>query len=76
MKESGQITESTKKPNLWVCRRVADFPDGAIAKFVGVGFSNCPGCGAPIVFNTARKVDAGKVCMQCAGIEPLPYPAS
>lgn len=71
--KSGPI-ESQKEPNIWACRRVEDFPPGTIEKFKGAGFAICAGCHAPIVFNTARKVDAEKVCMQCVGITPDPYP--
>lgn len=71
--DHGKLVESTREPTLWICRRVEDFPPGAIAGLAGIGFAICPKCHAPIAFNTARKVDAEKVCMQCAGIEPMPW---
>jgi len=57
-------------PDVWICRRTADFGYGQIPG--GAGFSECARCGASIVYNPARTVDAPKVCMQCAHIEPLP----
>jgi len=54
----------------WICRRVADYPG---RRFPPEGrIAACTKCGAPIVFNPARNVEAPKVCMQCAGIQPLP----
>lgn len=55
----------------WVCRRVADF-NVPLPK--DAGFADCGICGARIAYNPARSVDAPKVCMQCAGLEPLPIP--
>jgi hypothetical protein len=54
-----------------VCRRVADYapqtPPAAAA------FTVCHTCAAPIAYNPAgRHPELPKVCMQCAGIEPLP----
>jgi len=54
----------------WICRRVADFPGGVVP--AGGEVAACGDCGAPIVFNPQRTVQAPKCCMQCAGIEPLP----
>lgn len=54
----------------WICRRVADYPGGRVP--TGGEVSMCTACGAPIVFNPARHVEAPKVCMQCARIRPLP----
>lgn len=57
----------------WVCRRVEDFN---ISIPAGAAFADCSVCGAPIVYNPARTVDAPKVCMQCAGLIPLPIPVT
>jgi len=60
-------------PDVWICRRVADFPRGLVP--AGGTVDACTHCQAPIVFNAARPVAAARVCMQCAGIEPLPIEA-
>lgn len=73
--EDGPIEVEGKEPTVWACRRVEDFPEGAIEKLPTAGFAICSGCHAPIVFNAARDVDAEKVCMQCMGITPGPYPS-
>ena len=57
-------------PDVWICRRIADFPGGQIP--AGGAVATCTACGAAIVFNPQRQVTAPKVCMQCAEIEPLP----
>jgi len=57
-------------PDVWICRRVSDFPGGRVPE--GGRVSRCSHCFALIVFNPARQVTAPKVCMQCAQIEPLP----
>lgn len=69
------LVETTKQqqPTVWVCRRVADFPDGAIAALATPGFADCSRCQAAIVYNAARDVSAPKVCMQCLDIEPGAY---
>jgi hypothetical protein len=68
---SGRLvpTADTGQPDVWVCRRVADYPRLP----EGAATTVCCRCHAPIAFNPARTVDAPKVCMQCAGIEPLPF---
>ena len=58
------------KPDVWACRRLADFPDGTLPDSAGV--ASCTRCSAQIAFNAAREVDAPKVCLQCAGYEPEP----
>jgi len=57
-------------PDVWICRRVADFPAGRVP--VGGAIASCTQCGAAIVFNPARLVSAPKICMQCGDIVPLP----
>ena len=59
-------------PDAWVCRRVGDYPRGMVPE--GSRVDNCSRCGERIVFNPARSVEAPKVCMQCHGIRPLPFP--
>jgi hypothetical protein len=57
-------------PIAWVCRRLSDFPGAPPA---GYAVTTCCGCTALIAFNPGRTVDAPKVCMQCAGLQPLPF---
>lgn len=76
--KDGPVEAEGKAPGVWACRRVEDFPEGAIealaAKGGNPGFAICEECHAPIVFNAARTETAPKVCMQCMGITPDPYP--
>jgi hypothetical protein len=62
-------------PDAWICRRVADYAPAPIP--AGGARGTCARCTAPIIFNPARvpsvPPDTPKVCMQCAGIEPLPF---
>lgn len=57
-------------PDIWVCRRVVDYPHQQPP--AGAATDVCQRCGAVIAYNPARRVVAPRVCMQCAGIEPLP----
>lgn len=61
-------------PGLWICRRLADFPEGKAPS--GAAVSVCSRCGVALAFNPAPRAevpaDTPKVCMQCAAIEPLP----
>lgn len=63
-------TDAVGQPDVWICRRVADFPQQTVPK--GGKVAGCSRCAAAIVFNPARTVTAPKVCMQCAAITPLP----
>lgn len=56
--------------DVWICRRVADYAPAPVP--AGAAFDACTRCAAPIAYNPARRVAAPRVCMQCAGIEPLP----
>jgi len=62
------------RPDVWICRRVADFAPAPIP--AGAAFGICAECGAPIVFNPARVASVPattpKTCMQCSSIMPLP----
>lgn len=62
-----------QRPDTWICRRVADFPRGLPAR---AAVSNCSRCAVPIAYNPARFAcippETPQVCMQCAGIQPLP----
>lgn len=65
------VGESAPGPvDAWICRRVADYAPSPVP--AGAAFTDCSKCGARIAFNPARKLDAPKICMQCASIEPLP----
>jgi hypothetical protein len=61
-------------PDLWICRRVVDFPD-QLPPF-GSAITACARCHVRIAYNPKRHpsvpVTVPKVCMQCARIEPLP----
>ena len=57
--------------DIWICRRVADFEPSQIPD--AAAFDRCAECRARIVYNPARTVDAPRVCMQCADIEPEPF---
>ncbi len=59
-----------RAPDTWVCRRLADFPDQEIPP--NGATAECSRCTEIVVFNPKRHVRAPKVCMQCAGITPLP----
>lgn len=63
--------------DLWICRRVADFPRGLAP--AGAAIGRCARCGAEIAYNPARVASVPpatpQVCMQCARIEPLPIEA-
>jgi hypothetical protein len=63
---------STTRPDVWICRRVADYPDARPPSAAAI--DRCTDCDAPIAYNPARVVDAPRVCMQCAGITPEPFP--
>lgn len=64
-------------PDHWVCRRLRDFPHGMPE---GGAVTACSRCGCAIVFNPARLATVPpatpKICMQCAGIQPLPIEES
>jgi hypothetical protein len=74
---SGRLTElpdTGLPPDVWICRRLADFPGAAAPP--GGRLGACTRCGVSIVFNPARLASVPpltpKVCMQCAQIQPLP----
>jgi hypothetical protein len=55
-------------PDVTICRRLADFPDGAPGSATVIA---CATCGA-LVATANRFPERPTICMQCAGIEPLP----
>lgn len=58
-------------PDVVVCRRVTDYPPAPLPPTAQI--APCTHCGARIAFNPAGPhQDRPKVCMQCAGVEPLP----
>lgn len=60
------------QPDVWICRRLADFPNGQMPP--GGALAQCEQCEAVIVYNPARDLAVPRVCMQCASIQPLPFP--
>lgn len=58
----------------WICRRLSDYAPGTLP--AGAWRGTCTVCGAVVGYNprSVELVPPGtpKVCMQCAGIEPLP----
>jgi len=73
--EHGPLVEAPAgTPDVWICRRVADFPGGQAPAASASGI--CSRCAAPIAYNPARlptvPPTTPKVCMQCARIQPLP----
>ncbi len=65
-----EIDHPGREPDVWVCRRLADFPGGAPPK--NCATASCCLCGAVVVYNPAKKVQAPKSCMQCNAIKPDP----
>lgn len=66
------LQNSDAKPtqcDIWVVRRLADFPHGRAP--TGALVAPCFECGTPCA-HADKPIDAPKVCMQCAGITPLP----
>jgi hypothetical protein len=56
-----------------VCRRAVDFAPTPIPP--GALFATCTECYAVVVYSPASPHQTlPKVCMQCVGIEPLPFP--
>lgn len=63
----------TDRPEWIACRRTGDFKPGQIP--ADAKRDICASCGAAIIYNPAGPKFANnppRVCMQCAGIEPLP----
>lgn len=64
----GDVDEA---PTVVICRRVRDYAPAPVP--AGAGVTPCSRCGSFIAFNPAGlHQDVPKVCMQCAGIRPLP----
>jgi len=58
-------------PDVRVCRRVADYAPSPVPAAAAIGF--CADCGTPIAYNPhGQHLDRPAICMQCAGIQPLP----
>jgi hypothetical protein len=75
----GLVPTEPAVPDVWICRRVADYPHGQAPVAAAIG--GCHECGEPIAYNPARvptvPPSTPRICMQCARIEPLPIePAS
>jgi hypothetical protein len=61
-------------PDVVICRRVRDYPSGAIP--AGGTVTRCASCGAAVVTNMAKFPEQPRRCMQCSGIAPLPFEAT
>lgn len=60
-------------PDVVICRRVVDLPVGR-AFPANAKFGTCARCGQSILYSpVSPHQDKPKACMQCCGIEPLPY---
>lgn len=72
--ETGEVSEGKigDKVDAWVCRREEDFPPGRIPRDAGSG--ECSRCQARVVYNPSKPMCGPKVCFQCIGIEPIPFP--
>lgn len=69
--EHVKVGDDFGPPSEVVCRRVADYPKGKPPAAARI--TTCADCGRRIAFNPAGPhQDKPKVCMQCAGIQPLP----
>jgi hypothetical protein len=59
---------------VWICRRLEDYGQAGPGVVLGqIGW--CNHCGRPVLFDPESPVpaDTPKWCLQCAGIEPLPF---
>lgn len=67
----GRLEPATAgRPSVVICRRVADYAAGPPT---GAAIATCA-CGAAIAYNPeGPHLDVPRVCMQCAGIDPLPF---
>jgi hypothetical protein len=69
--EGGLFEVGPRGVDVWVCRRVADYPGADVPP--GGAVAACARCGRAIVFDPLMPDPpaAPKVCLQCAGIVPL-----
>lgn len=66
-----KLPDDYAKPDEVICRRVSDYPKGRPP--AGARITTCADCGRRLAFNPASPhQDVPKICLQCAGIEPLP----
>lgn len=65
-----EVPGQDHQADVWICRRLCDFPGGRLPP--GGEIAQCERCEAVIVYNPARQLAVPRVCMQCAGIQPLP----
>jgi len=68
--ELHEIDPGVRPPDVWICRRVADFPGGVLP--VGAARASCERCELSISYDPARAVTAPKRCMQCCDLTPDP----
>jgi hypothetical protein len=78
--ESGEYYERDERglrpaapgvPDVVICRRVVDYPDGQPP--IDAALDTCTECSALVAYNpSGPHLERPRVCMQCAGIQPLP----
>jgi hypothetical protein len=60
-----------RAPDVVICRRVVDYPSGHPP--VEAAITTCRDCGVPVAFNPrGPHQERPRICLQCAGIHPLP----
>lgn len=69
----GPLAAVDRPPDVCVSRRVVDFPHGRPP--IGAVLTSCRDCGAAIA-SDGKFPGVPRICLQCAGIEPLPIEGS
>lgn len=79
-REGNHLTDLGSTPprgeavEVWVCRRLRDFPFGLPP--LGGAIDTCSRCGAVIIYDPRANVDAPRVCFQCWGLTPMDIPGA
>jgi hypothetical protein len=72
--ELTEVPAGGRTPDVVICRRVVDYPFGQPLP-PGADLDTCHRCSALIVYDTRGPFpDVPRICLQCAGIQPLPFP--
>lgn len=65
------VGDAPGPPDVVVCRRVVDYAPQPVPG--GAAFTQCRLCTSVVAFDPdGPHQHVGKICMQCAGIKPLP----